>query len=230
MKKTIVILSSRKWNFKLRKEIGFESNSNVYLISKRDELQYEMLNEINPDYIFVVHWNYLISNEIWKNWKTFIFHMTDLPFGRGGSPLQNLIKNGFTETVITALDCLEEVDAGDIYLKEKLSLYGSAEEIFIRANEIIKKMILELISKNIIPKPQTGKPTYFKRRFKSESDLLLCKNSDIDDWYNHIRMLDAEDYPFAFLEVNGMRIDFRRATKRSDGIYADVRIYPQSEE
>ena len=156
--------------------------------------------------------------------------MTDLPFGRGGSPLQNLIKNGFSETVISALACLEEIDSGDIFLKDKLSLHGSAEEIFIRANEIIKNMILKLISEEIIPKPQTGKATYFKRRTNRESDLLLCKNSDIDEWYDHIRMLDAEDYPFAFLEVNGMRIEFRRASKRSDGIYADVRIYPQKEE
>ena len=67
--------------------------------------------------------------------------MTDLPFGRGGSPLQNLIKNRFSETVITAIECSKEIDAGDIYLKEKLSLNGSAEEIFLRANIIIKRMI-----------------------------------------------------------------------------------------
>ena len=29
--------------------------------------------------------------EIHENYKCIIFHMTDLPFGRGGSPLQNLI-------------------------------------------------------------------------------------------------------------------------------------------
>ena len=230
MKKTILILSTRKWNIKLKKDIEKESSTNVHLISKKDDCEFNLIKEINPDFIFVVHWNFFVSDEIWKNWPTFVFHMTDLPFGRGGSPLQNLIKNRFSETVITAIKCSKEIDAGDIYLKEKLSLNGSAEEIYLRANTIIKKMILKLIFEKIVPKPQEGKPTFFKRRTESESNLLTCKISDIEDWYDHIRMLDAEDYPFAFLEVNGMKIEFRRASKRSDGIYADVKIFPKEKD
>ena len=56
--------------------------------------------------------------------------MTDLPFGRGGSPLQNLITRGISKTKISALRCNEEIDAGPIYLKRPLSLHGSAEEIY----------------------------------------------------------------------------------------------------
>ena len=39
-------------------------------------------------------------------------------------------------------------------------------------------------------------------------------------------MLDAEGYPHAFLEINGMRLEFRRVSQRSDGLYADVKIFP----
>jgi methionyl-tRNA formyltransferase len=39
-------------------------------------------------------------------------------------------------------------------------------------------------------------------------------------------MLDAEGYPHAFLEVHGMRLEFRRVSQRSDGLHADVRIVP----
>ena len=53
--------------------------------------------------------------------------MTDLPFGRGGSPLENLILRGHTSTVISAIKCAPELDSGDIYLQKPLSLYGSAE-------------------------------------------------------------------------------------------------------
>ena len=39
-------------------------------------------------------------------------------------------------------------------------------------------------------------------------------------------MLDAEGYPYAFLEVHGMRLEFRRVSQRSDGLHADVKIMP----
>lgn len=80
-----------------------------------------------------------------------MFHMTDLPYGRGGSPLQNLIVRGHKEIMISALRVEKGLDAGDIYMKKPLSLEGTAEEIFIRANDIIEDMIEELILKNTPP-------------------------------------------------------------------------------
>lgn len=37
-------------------------------------------------------------------------------------------------------------------------------------------------------------------------------------------MLDAESYPHAFIETNGMHLEFRRVSQRTDGLYADVKI------
>jgi len=55
--------------------------------------------------------------------------MTYMPYGRGGSPLQNLIVRGYRHTKLTALRMVEEFDAGPVYLKEDLCLEGNAEEI-----------------------------------------------------------------------------------------------------
>ncbi len=72
--------------------------------------------------------------------------MTDLPFGRGGSPLQNLIVRGHKQTKISAIKVVEAMDAGDVYLKEELDLYGTADEIFMRASKIVfKKMIPQIL-------------------------------------------------------------------------------------
>ena len=38
-------------------------------------------------------------------------------------------------------------------------------------------------------------------------------------------MLDADGYPYAYLNVNGMRLEFRRAAEHS-GLHADVGIAP----
>lgn len=53
------------------------------------------------------------------------FHMTDVPYGRGGSPLQNLIVRKHKKTKLTALKMTEEIDAGPVYCKRELSLDGS---------------------------------------------------------------------------------------------------------
>ena len=66
-----------------------------------------------------------------------IFHITDLPYGRGGSPLQNLIERGYSSTKLTALRCTADLDAGPIYSQEVLNLAGTAEEIFLRADALI---------------------------------------------------------------------------------------------
>ena len=89
---------------------------------------------------------------------------------------------------------------------------------------MIKRIVLE--RPNVVP--QQGEPVLFSRRTPAESDLSLCTRGTLNSWYDQIRMLDATGYPHAFLEVNGMRLEFRRVSKRNDGLYADVKITPQS--
>lgn len=62
--------------------------------------------------------------------------MTDVPYGRGGSPLQNLILAGHADTQLTALKMVEEMDAGPVYAKRPLSLEGKAQDIYEKAGEL----------------------------------------------------------------------------------------------
>ena len=226
--KPILVLSSKPWNSTLAERINRGVNRSVEIITSKNELTPEVVGVINPEWIFVPHWSHLIPETIWGRWPTVIFHMTDLPYGRGGSPLQNLIQRGHTETMMTALRCCDGFDTGDVYLKEPLDLHGSAEEIYLKADELIEKMIKKILHQKPEPVPQQGKPVVFSRRTPAESDLSKCSGGALTDWYDQIRMLDAEGYPHAFLEVNGMRLEFRRVSQRSDGLYADVKIVAQS--
>ena len=148
--------------------------------------------------------------------------MTDLPYGRGGSPLQNLIIRGHKDTMITAIRCMKGLDAGPIYIKKPLSLEGSAKEIFERANKTIEKMIISIVETNIKPKPQVGKVTKFERRKPAQSNWSKAKS--LDEVYNYIRMLDAEGYPPAFIDTENFKLEFSSATKSSNSISAKVII------
>jgi methionyl-tRNA formyltransferase len=150
--------------------------------------------------------------------------MTDLPYGRGGTPLQNLIQRGHSSTMLTALRCSAGLDAGPIYGKEPLSLLGTAEEIFIRADGLIEAMIEQIVRECPDPQPQQGDPVLFSRRTPEQSDISSCPAGNLTACYDHIRMLDADGYPHAFVEANGLRLEFRRVSRRSDGLHADVVI------
>ena len=109
-------------------------------------------------------------------------------------------------------------------VKKKLNLNGSAEEIYLRSNELMREMIIDILENNPIPTPQKGEIVNFKRRTPDESNLNLCSDGNLEEWYDHIRMLDAEGYPNAFLEINGIRIEFRRVNKKVNYLLADVII------
>lgn len=219
-----VILSEKKWNESLLDRFYNDTANKWYHINNKAVFNLSNLDEIKPDKIFIPHWSYIIPKEIFESYECIVFHMTDLPFGRGGSPLQNLIERGIYKTKISALRVVEELDAGDIYLKKDLELYGSAEEIFLRANDIIFEMINEIVKKDLKPYPQEGEPVIFKRRKKGQSSINEL--NDITKIYDYIRMLDAEGYPKAYLDFNDIRIEFSRAQlKANKSIIADVRIF-----
>ena len=223
-KQNYLILSTANRHEKLFKYFKENNNKNIFYISSEKNLTIEKLEKINPRYIFVPHWNKKNKKNIWSRWDTIIFHMTDLPYGRGGSPLQNLIINKKKSTFLTSLKCNDQIDAGPIYLKSNFALTGSAREIFKKVDQLIKFQITEIINKEIVPKEQEGEPTYFKRRTPSESNLALCQSNNLDDWYDFIRMLDADGYPNSYIELNNMKILFSDAEILNKKILAKVEI------
>lgn len=181
----------------------------------------------HPRYIFFPHWSYHVPEAFTDKFECVCFHMTDLPFGRGGSPLQNLIAGGHKETVLTALQMTQEVDAGPIYAKRPLSLEGSAAEIFARAGILVCELIKWMTEQEPKPEPQTGVATTFKRR--RPQDSKLPPHCDSTALYDHIRMLDAPSYPNAFAEHGDWRLEFDQAKLLGDSVEARVRFRPKEQ-
>ena len=222
-----VIASSKSWNKDLPASLHAATGQRFHLISDPAEITVEYLTELSPCYVFFPHWSHIIPVSVFQSFECVIFHMTDLPFGRGGSPLQNLIAQGIYETQVSALKCVEEVDSGPIYLKRPLNLHGAAEEIYLRASETVENMILEIIKKNTQPTAQIGEPTFFKRRKPEQGNLLDAKS--LEQVFDLIRMLDADGYPNAFINVGNFCLEFTRASRKAESIIADVRITLQNQ-
>ena len=217
-----VVASQRPWNAGLAARLAARTGRDFRAVSRPSELDGTALAAAPPRYIFFPHWSDKIPAEVWQWYECVIFHMTDVPYGRGGSPLQNLIVRGHRSTVVSALRCVELFDAGPVYLRRPLSLAGTAEEIFTRADSVIEEMIVEIVETNPEPVPQVGEPTVFKRRRPEDSNLASA--ATLDEWFDRIRMLDADGYPHAYLDVGRFRLEFRKAVSGDDRIEAAVTV------
>ena len=177
--------------------------------------------------IFFPHWNWIVPKHIHTMHDCIMFHMTDLPFGRGGSPLQNLILTGHDQTVISAFRCEDGLDSGPVYSKIPLSLSGRAQEILKRADIAISHQIVDLIEEIAEPIPQAGEPTFFVRRKPEQS--AISETSDLGELFNLIRALDAPGYRKANLRYGDLTYFFSDAVLENDELRASVRITPESE-
>ncbi|MEO0509039.1 MAG: methionyl-tRNA formyltransferase [Verrucomicrobiota bacterium] len=191
------------------------SGRNIIDVSTPKELEVAIKEIEELRHIFFLHWSYIVPDDITSNYECICFHMTDLPFGRGGSPLQNLIARGHTTTMLTALRMVREIDAGPVYLKKPLKIdKGSALEIYKEAGALSCEMIEEILINAPSPIPQVGQETSFRRRTPEQSVITETKNLQMV--HDHIRMLDAPGYPAAFIEINGLRIEFNNSKLLSD--------------
>ncbi|MBN2524906.1 MAG: methionyl-tRNA formyltransferase [Deltaproteobacteria bacterium] len=208
---TYLVATIRPWNIDAFHNIVVHFDGDWHLVTDPEKLTPELVSKLNPRYIFFPHWSQIVPEEILRLSECVCFHETDLPFGRGGSPIQNLIARGHKDTCISAIRMVRDLDAGPIYMKRELSLLGSAKEIFVCAAKIVAHMMEEIADQRPVPTPQEGVPVIFRRRTPDQSRIDDSFKT-IEQLYDHIRMLDAPEYPRAFLNINGFRLTFGDAT------------------
>lgn len=222
---TYVVATIHEWNYKAFFELSSTLPGEWVLLRSKEELTQERLATISPRYVFFPHWSWIVPDQILTNFECVCFHMTDVPYGRGGSPLQNLIKRGHRETKLTALRMVTELDAGPVYGKLPVTLDGRAQDIYERIAKLCYAHIRSIVINKPEPVEQKGEVVSFSR-LTPEQSALQC-DADITSIYDHIRMLDAESYPKAFLECGDYRLEFTHAEKYSDSIEAKVKIIPK---
>ena len=225
-----VIATIKSWNIENSRKLteAFPEDT-FYVITEKEELTLDRLDEINPRYVFFPHWSWIIPQEIFDSYECVVFHMTDLPFGRGGSPLQNLLVRGIYETKLSAIKVEKGVDTGPVYLKKELDIStGNADEILSKISSIIfEQMIPEFINGCLVSHEQTGEVVTFKRRTPDQSripDGLTQRQL-----YDYIRMLDGEGYPTAYKDMGEVRVYFRNAHFDGENVHAEAEIVRRDE-
>ena len=216
-----LICCSKNWYSKktIEKKI---SNYKFFLIKNKKQLNIKFLKSINPKFIFFPHWNWKVPKDIFLKYNCILFHTSDLPKGRGGSPIQNLIIDNKKTSPVCAIQMIEEIDAGPEYGRKNISLDGNITEIFNRIQLAVDHLICIILKKKKKALPQKGKITYYKRREKSDSQIMPDEN--IIKIYNKIRCVDGLDYQKSFIDYGINRLEFSNAKKYKTHIKSEVTI------
>ena len=223
-----LVAGCKPWNREIYESSIRNFPGRWHFVGTKEQLATESVDALAPRCIFFLHWSWKVAPEIVDRYECIAFHMTDLPYGRGGSPLQNLIVRGLRETRLSAFRMSHEIDAGPVYLKTDLSLEGTAREIYERASDLSARMIGRIVREQPQPVPQAGEVVAFKRRTRKESEIPADLRSR-ERIYDFIRMLDCEGYPPAFIERNEFRFEFRNARLDDGRLEAEVTLIPREE-
>lgn len=159
------------------------------------------------DLLFILSYYRLLPAEcISRHRNNVVIHASDLPRGKGCSPLAWQILEGSNDIVFTLFEAVAEVDAGPVYLRDTLHLEGN--ELYAEwrraAGLLIEKMTLSFLAAypNVHATPQEGESSFFPKRTREDDRIDLHR--PLAELFDHLRICDADNFP-AWFEFRGRK-------------------------
>jgi methionyl-tRNA formyltransferase len=153
-----------------------------------------------------------VKQEIIDKHVCLCLHPSELPKYRGGTPIQNQIMNGETQSAVTIFKMGVGLDDGPVYFQEGFDLTGYLPEIFNRIELLGIKATNRFISdfKNntaIFIEQNNSNVTTYKRLKPDNSEIKPedFLNHDAEYFYNKVRSLQ-KPYPECFIKCKNGKI------------------------
>lgn len=159
------------------------------------------------DILFILGFFKIVPSKVLaRNTTNIVVHESPLPKGRGWSPVTWQILEGARVIPLTLFEAVEKVDAGPIYLTDRVKLQGT--ELLPQIQEAVSAAMMKLCARFVAGYPailrrakiQKGKPTFYARR--APDDSRLNPNQTLARQFNLLRAVDNERYP-AFFTYKG---------------------------
>ena len=139
-----------------------------------------------------------------RNKYNLVVHSSNLPKGRGWSPLSHQILRGINKIPVCLFKAVENVDEGDVYYRDEIKFKGHelVDELREKLGSKTIEMCLRFINE---PSPpigikQSGESSYFLRR--RPKDCQIDIEHSILSQFELLRIVDNDRYP-AFFECRG---------------------------
>lgn len=160
------------------------------------------------DILFLISCVEIVSADVRRRFdRVLVIHASNLPEGRGWSPLVWQVIEGRSEIAVSLLEAADPVDSGPIWAKRWIKI--ADHELYDEINRNLFDAELELMDyavneiRCIVPAPQGNKPpTYYRKR--TPDDSRVDPDRPIVDQFDLLRVCDPERYP-AFFTLRGYR-------------------------
>ncbi|NBX76213.1 MAG: methionyl-tRNA formyltransferase [Proteobacteria bacterium] len=168
----------------------------------------DVLKTFHADVIVVVAFGQILREGILKMPKhgCLNLHASLLPKYRGAAPVQRAIMDGERETGVTIQRIVKKLDAGDVFLQEKVEILPeeTSGELLVRLAEVGGDLLVKALKKLEAGEAQytpqdDSLVTYAKKLEKSESNLNWQQPAQA--LFNTIRAL--QPWPVAQMELHG---------------------------
>jgi len=152
-----------------------------------------------------------------RNRRNLVVHASDLPHGRGFSPLTWMTLEGQNRIPVCLLEAAEEADAGPIIFKDWIEFEG--HELIDEMRIAIGEKTLELAERYLDEphplegSPQSGESSFYPKRKPGDSEIDPMRS--IAEQFEMFRVADNENYP-VFLKLRGKTYELA-ITKAEDG-------------
>ncbi|GIP36208.1 formyltransferase family protein [Paenibacillus sp. J2TS4] len=156
-----------------------------------------------------------------RNRHNLVVHASDLPRGRGWSPLSWKIVNGENSVPIVLFEAADQVDSGDIYLRDTIEytgfeLLGELREALAEASIRLCLSFIEQYPAIVhLASKQHGEATYYPKR--TARDSRLDPDRTIREQFNLMRIADNEKYP-CYFELGGCQYILSIVKKSGDPV------------
>ena len=194
------------------KEVALEANIPVFQPENfREEETVEQLRALKPDICAVVAYGRILPQKVLDipTYGCINIHASVLPKYRGSAPYQWAVLDGLTETGVSAMYLVREMDAGDIIEVSKTPV-GENET----AGELLDRLAVlgaDLLSKTLSRFAQSGAvPAVPQNSDEVSYAPMLDKTMCPIDWtrpaqqvHNHVRGLHP--WPVATTEIQGKK-------------------------
>jgi len=159
------------------------------------------------DILFMLSCERIIKKHVLDlNKNNIVVHPSDLPKGRGWSPLAWQIVEGKNEIPVSLFEAIESVDAGPVYILDYIKLEG--HELNDEIKHLQGKKTIEMVLRYVDEYPIVGIPqqsenaTFYPKRKELDNELDIKKS--IEEQFNLFRIVDNERYPIHFF-INGTK-------------------------
>ena len=204
----------KKMAFSPIKEVALEHDIPVYqpVKLKDDRECIEELKKLKPDFIIVVAFGQILTQEVLDipKYACINLHASLLPMYRGAAPLNWAIIKGEKVSGNTTMLMEIGLDTGDMLLKNEVEITedmtaGELHDLLMNSGgDLLVETIEGLVNKTITPKKQEGETFYAKMLNKDTGKINW--NSTAKDIHNLIRGLNPWPIAHTTYEGQSMKI------------------------